>query len=266
MEIHEHAENGYAKVANAYDRGRPGYPIEVANFLCSLQTNILDKTVLDLGAGTGKFTSLLSTIGAEKIIAIEPVESMRDKLFLIRDIAVMEGTAENIPLDDNSVDIVTCAQAFHWFDGPTALKEIRRVLKPNGLLFLVWNVRNDDKYPWLQQMAHIYERRMPSTASPRYKHMEWKKLFEIDNGFSALEHRQFSNDQCGTMDSQIDCMLSVSYIAVLPDEEHKIIADKIRVFLQNEPEIKEKSLFVIPYCTDVYWCTSLKKSESEHEQ
>ncbi|CAF1135659.1 unnamed protein product [Didymodactylos carnosus] len=205
MEIHEHAENGYAKVANAYDRGRPGYPIEVANFLCSLQTNILDKTVLDLGAGTGKFTSLLSTIGAEKIIAIEPVESMRDKLFLIRDIAVMEGTAENIPLDDNSVDIVTCAQAFHWFDGPTALKEIR-------------------------------------------------------------QHRQFSNDQYGTMDSQIDSMLSVSYIAVLPDEEHKIIADKIRVFLQNEPEIKEKSLFVIPYCTDVYWCTSLKKSESEHEQ
>ncbi|CAF1120820.1 unnamed protein product [Didymodactylos carnosus] len=260
MEIHEIAAKGYEKVADVYERGRPSYPIDVINFLHSMQKDVSDKTIADLAAGTGKFTTLLSTIGAEKIIAIEPVENMRNKLFLIPNVTVMEGTAENIPLDDNTVDIITCSQAFHWFDASRALKEIRRVLKPKGLLFLVWNLRQIDKCPWLKKVAAVYEKRLPSTGSPGYKPKEWKKAFETENGFSSLEHQQFSNVQYGTIDSQIDRILSISYMAALPDEEKKLVANEVRELLESAPEINGKSLFPIPYYTDVYWCTSLKEA------
>ena len=135
--IHEAAAVGFARGADAYERGRPEYP---ADALEPLRLSP-DLTVLDLAAGTGKLTRPLAASGA-RVIAVEPVAEMRAAL--PSSVETLDGTAESIPLGDGSVDLVTVGQAFHWFDGDAALAEIHRVLRPGGRLALVWNRRVED--------------------------------------------------------------------------------------------------------------------------
>src|SRR5262249_50970017 len=98
--------------------------------------------VLDLAAGTGKLTRDLVPSGA-RVIAVEPLDEMREHLVrLLADVEALGGTAEDIPLEDGSVDAVVCAQAFHWFDPERALPEIHRVLRPGGGLALLYNSRD----------------------------------------------------------------------------------------------------------------------------
>ncbi|MBE9126100.1 MULTISPECIES: class I SAM-dependent methyltransferase [unclassified Coleofasciculus] len=146
--IHNAAAQGFQIAATAYERGRPEYPQEAVHFLLETLDISPEKTVLDLGAGTGKFTRLLTCAGA-KLIAVEPVEGMRRQFSsLLPGIEIMFGTAESIPLASASVDVVLVAQAFHWFQGKSSLQEIHRVLKPGGWLGLIWNVR-DESVEWV---------------------------------------------------------------------------------------------------------------------
>src|SRR5204863_4220876 len=97
-----------------------------------------------LAAGTGKLTGELATRFA-RVIAIEPLEEMRAELSRsLPDVETLPGSAEDIPLPDASADAVLVAQAFHWFDGPRALSEIARVLRPGGVLALVFNARRTE--------------------------------------------------------------------------------------------------------------------------
>jgi len=125
-EVHEAAAIGFDKAADEYERARPSYPAEAVDFVVSTFGIGPGSIVLDLAAGTGKFTRLLVPTGAS-MIAVEPVEGMRRVLRdVLPAIDILDGTAESIPAADESVDLVVCAQAFHWFDGPAALAEIRR--------------------------------------------------------------------------------------------------------------------------------------------
>src|SRR3546814_17074298 len=100
--------------------------------------------VFDLAAGTGKRTRRLTELGPDRT-AVERVEGMRAHLAtVLTDVLAIEGTAEEIPADDDSIDVVTVAQAFHWFDAPAALTEIARVLRPGGRLAILWN-RSDER-------------------------------------------------------------------------------------------------------------------------
>lgn len=152
--IHHSAADGYTKGADTYVRGRPDYPPEIAGWLRDTLGLHAGATVLDLGAGTGKFTPRLLATGAS-VIAVEPVAAMLDKLAAAHpDVRPLVGTADAIPLPDASVDAVVCAQAFHWFATAEALDEIHRVLKPGGRLGLVWNMR-DARVPWVAGMDRI---------------------------------------------------------------------------------------------------------------
>jgi ubiquinone/menaquinone biosynthesis C-methylase UbiE len=140
----------FGAVADAYERGRPGYPAEAAAWL----TGDEPLTVLELGAGTGKLTQQLVALGHD-VHATDPDEAMldilRDKLPSVR---TSVGGAEEIAAVDNSYDVVVGAQCFHWFDHDRALTEIRRVLKPRGRLSLVWNQR-DERIPWVKKLGKI---------------------------------------------------------------------------------------------------------------
>src|ERR1700723_2308101 len=138
--IHRMAVEGFTAGAATYVEGRPEYPAEIEAWLAHDLGLGSGKTALDLAAGTGKFSPRLLATGAS-VIAVEPVRAMLDQL--IRQFPHIDahgGSAQHIPLDDDTMDAVLCAQSFHWFATCEALQEIHRVLKPGGSLGLVWNV------------------------------------------------------------------------------------------------------------------------------
>ncbi|EUA44075.1 ubiE/COQ5 methyltransferase family protein [Mycobacterium xenopi 3993] len=131
--------------------------------------------MLDLGAGTGKLTTRLVERGLD-VVAVDPIPEMLDVLRKsLPDTPALLGTAEEIPLPDNSVDAVLVAQAWHWFDPARAIPEVIRVLRPGGRLGLVWNTR-DERLGWVRELGRIIgsdadpvsERVMLPTRSPTW--------------------------------------------------------------------------------------------------
>ena len=134
--VHTSAQQGFSTQAVTYAQGRPDYPRQLTGWLADALQISAQSTVIDLGAGTGKFTRLLSSL-APTLIAVEPVAAMGAQLAkLLPDVRLVDGTAESIPLATASADALVCAQAFHWFSTRAALTEIHRVLKPEGRLGL----------------------------------------------------------------------------------------------------------------------------------
>ena len=118
MSVREEAARGFQQGADAYERGRPGYPRGAVQWLWTELGLEPGRTVLDVAAGTGKLTRELVPSGAT-VIAVEPVPAMRAVLErVVPDARALDGTAEALPIDDATVDAITVASAFHWFDGP----------------------------------------------------------------------------------------------------------------------------------------------------
>ncbi len=140
----------FGPVAEAYDRGRPEYSEETADWLAG--TDPLD--VLELGAGTGKLTARLVALG-HRVHATDPDEGMLDVLARnVPQARTATASAEELPFADKSFDVVVVAQAFHWFDHGRALPEIARVLRPTGRIALVWHVR-DTRIPWARKLGTV---------------------------------------------------------------------------------------------------------------
>lgn len=118
-----------------YEKYRPSYPDELIDFL--YESAPCDN-VADVGAGTGKFTRRLLK-KPWKVTAVEPNPDMREKLFEIEGITIVNAPAENTGLADKSVGLVTAAQAFHWFDEDRFKLECKRILTPNGKAAIIWN-------------------------------------------------------------------------------------------------------------------------------
>lgn len=136
--------------ADLYDRVRPSYPPEVGRWL----VGDAPMRVAELGAGTGLFTRVLVALG-HSVIAIEPDEKMRAML-AARSLSVelVDGSAEAMPLDNESVDAVIVAQAHWWFDPARAYLEIARVLAPGGTFGAVWNLPNPE-VEWAAELNAI---------------------------------------------------------------------------------------------------------------
>jgi SAM-dependent methyltransferase len=245
------ASVGFGRAAGIYDRGRPDYPHDAADHLFRVLNITPQSYVVELGAGTGKFTTHLATSGAQ-IIAVEPVANMRAKLTeRLPTVQVVDGTAESIPLPDQSVDAIVAAQAFHWFGADLALVEIHRVLKPGGHLGLIWNVR-DESAPWVHRLTEIIDPH--EGTAPRYRSMEWMSAFQSGNLFTPLETRAFDHLQRVTPEGLIDRVASISFIAALPEAERDAVLDQVRTLLQTEPALRGRDQIDLPYRTHAYWC------------
>lgn len=133
----------FARVADAYEQARPGYPADAVLW-------VVGETpcdVVDLGAGTGKLTRSLAALG-HHVVAVEPLGEMLDLLRVaVPGATAVVGSAESMPLPDGAADVVACAQAFHWFDHGPALEEIARVLRPGGRVGVSDVVADDDLTP-----------------------------------------------------------------------------------------------------------------------
>lgn len=152
---------------DAYVRYRPGYPAAVIDALQRQAGLGPASLVADIGAGTGIFTQLLLPHVAH-VWAVEPNDAMRaaaDQLLAGRpNTTRVNGTAEATTLPDHSVDLVTVAQAFHWFSPGETRREFARILRPQGAVALVWNERLADATPFLRDYEALLRRRATDYA------------------------------------------------------------------------------------------------------
>jgi SAM-dependent methyltransferase len=157
MPVKDATQRFSSRVDN-YVRYRPGYPPEVVELLkneCGLTP---DSVIADIASGTGIFTRMLAENG-NRVFGVEPNDEMRRAgerlLERYSGVTSVAGTAEATTLADHSVDIVTAAQAAHWFDREKARREFVRILKPGGWLVLLWNERRTDSTPFLREYEHL---------------------------------------------------------------------------------------------------------------
>jgi SAM-dependent methyltransferase len=232
--INETAAIGFARSAEAYEEGRPEYPPAALDPL-ELAPGM---AVLDLAAGTGKLTRALAASGAA-VTAVEPVAEMR--AVLPASVTALDGTAEAIPVEPESVDLVTVAQAFHWFDGPAALAEIHRVLRPGGRLALVWNrrVEEDPVNRAIEAIIEPYRR-----GTPTHRGDAWRSAFEGTALFGPLEEHVYPNEQVLDADGLAARICSISFIARLPEPERAGLLARAR-------ELTAAGPVRLPYRTEV---------------
>ena len=182
------------------------------------------RTVVDLGAGTGKLSRQLVATGA-RVVAVEPVGEMRRWLEGVAGVEALDGTAEAIPLPNASADAATAAQSFHWFRAGEALREAHRVLRPAAALALVWN-RLDRADPLTAAFATIVARHRghPSLEDGG----AWREAFSRTRLFMPHEPRTFANAQELDAEGLMERAASESSIAILPDERRRAALDEVR--------------------------------------
>src|SRR5689334_21961146 len=169
MAVHAVAKAGFEDPAD-YEAARPSYPPEAVDWFRDQLGIGTGKVVCDLAAGTGKLTRLLVPLGAD-VVAVEPVSGMRQTLHeLLPAVPIAAGTAEALPLADRSVDALTVAQAFHWFDFDHAIAEFARVIRPGGGLGLCWNAR-DRSVEWVDAVWAVMDR--VEKRAPWRDHENW---------------------------------------------------------------------------------------------
>ncbi len=258
--IHEAAAKGFETAGDAYERGRPDYPPEAIGWLERQLGLERGMTVVDLGAGTGKLTRLLLARGY-RVLAVEPVAGMRARLARHSPGAeIVEGTAEATTLADGTADAVVAAQAFHWFDGARALAEIRRVLRPGGGLGLLWNVR-DDSVDWVARLTGLMD--AYEGGAPRRRSGEWRACFERTSLFTPLREGTFRHAKRLTPELAVDLVVSVSFIAALPEAEREEVALRVRALLATHPETAGRTELELPYRVDAFACAGVWESPAK---
>lgn len=220
--------------AAAYERGRPSYPPEAIDWLLSDGA----RDVLDLGAGTGKLTVRLVERGLA-VVAVDPIPEMLEVLSgSLPDTPALLGTAEEIPLPDNSVDSVLVAQAWHWFDPERAVAEVARVLRPGGRLGLVWNTR-DERLGWVKDLGRIVG----------HEDDPFNQKVTLPAPFTDVERHQVEWTSYLTPQALIDLVASRSYCITSPTEVRTRTLAQVRELLATHPALANTTGLALPYVT-----------------
>ncbi len=226
----------FGAAASVYHASRPGYPVDAIAWLIGDA-----QRVLDLGAGTGKLTEALIELDRD-VIAVDPVEEMLEELEVaVPGVPRILGTAEDIPIEDDSVDAVVAGQAWHWFVPERAVPEIARVLRPGGTLGLVWNSR-DTSADWLREAGEIMHERHDASAT-------FESYVRIGGPFGAIEEHTVEWHERMSRSRFLDLVRSRSYfITASPEEQASTIAT-LETLLDTHPDVAGAEELAVPYVT-----------------
>jgi SAM-dependent methyltransferase len=232
----------FGAVAAAYARYRPGYPAAALDWALAPTRGC---EVLDLGAGTGKVTEALLRRRGVRVTAVDPDPAMLAQFRTdFPTVTAYEGTAERIPLPAAAVDAVVVGTAWHWFDRALAEPEIGRVLRPGGVLVVLWN-GDDDTVEWVrgyQRALHPEENAPIGTtladARPR------------DPAFGASETRRFANPVPTTIDAFVETVATHSWALIADPRQRDASLARMRAYLAARPETSPGA-FTLPMVTDV---------------
>jgi len=246
--LHARRASSFGAEAAAYAEHRPDYPQEGVRWALEPALSAPDAAldVLDLGAGTGKLTAVLTGLG-HRVTAVEPDPAMLAELRVrVPGVRALPGGAEDIPLPDASVDAVLVGQAFHWFDQEKALPEIARVLRPGGVLAGLWN-SDDDRVEWIAELGRI--------SRSRVSFVEWPATHGITahSAFSPVESTHVPHHQRRTAESLVANVATHSSILVLEPGERDEVLNRVREFLASRPDTAAGS-FDFPMITRVERC------------
>lgn len=214
--LRERRAASFSQVADEYARSRPGYPDRAVQWLVPGTKS----QVLELGSGTGKLTASLAAEG-HRIVATDPSRPMLDQLVRELPVEAVETRAERLPFRSGTFDVAVAAQAYHWFDAEVALPEIARVLREDGELALIWNLR-DESIPWVRELSEIIG-------------SEDSACSLLDDGpladsplFGPLRHEDFGHWQALDLDALLGLVESRSYVATLSGEKRAAVLDEVR--------------------------------------
>jgi ubiquinone/menaquinone biosynthesis C-methylase UbiE len=239
--VDELLAKSFENIGVDYDRYRPGFPACSVDLLAPQRI----ETALDLGAGTGKFTELL--LGrAERVIAIDPSDPMLAVLRAkLPTVTALLGTAEQMPVDDNSCDLVVVAQAFHWFDRGPACAEIARVLRQGGALGLIWN-HSDPTCAW-DRAAH-------RIAHPAVADSDGTTESAADElpGFTFAGREEIRWSERITRVEYLKRWSTVSTFLVASDSERLQMFEAIEAVLDADAATRGREVFDLPIVTDVF--------------
>ncbi|MET0974035.1 MAG: class I SAM-dependent methyltransferase [Leifsonia sp.] len=230
-----HAES-FRENADGYDAHRPSYPPDTVTWLLGDAHD-----VADVGAGTGKLTEQLVTLGAS-VTAVDPAADMLrvlgERMPAVR---VLEGSAESLPLPDSSVDLVAVAQAWHWVEPAAATREVLRVLRPGGRLGLIWNTR-DESIPWVDAL---------SAAMHRGLHEATAYHPVIGPGMELAAKREERWTQRTDRAGILALATTRSYYLTASPGDRDAMLDRIRRVLDAHPETSGDEI-LLPYVTEAW--------------
>ncbi len=250
----EIAAIGFNASGSRYERGRPDYPPAVVDLLVERLGLTPERRLLDVAAGTGKLTRCF--LGRAEVRAVEPAEEMRTEFARIQPgIPILDGTAEALPLPDGDVDAITVGTAFHWFDGPAALREFHRVLRPGGALGLVW-LQRDEAVPWVRDLLALVDSYRPADAR-RYAETPWEAAFETAEGrarFTPLEHATIGFTYGVDRATAVQRTATTSFVAAMPEPQRAEVLARVTAFLDSHPDTAGLAAIPLPHQAEVYWC------------
>lgn len=237
-------EEKFTGKADVYDKYRPTYPAELIDWLWE-KTHA--NTVADIGAGTGIFTKCLSA-KPWKITAVEPNADMLEKLRAnLPDVEIVNAPAENTGIAPNSIDLVTAATAFHWFDKEKFKTECQRIFTPKGRLVLVWNNHRENDF--MHERDRVFLKYCGICNSASGSTEKEGDLFLRNEYFSEMEYFSVKHGMLMDEEQFVGYSLSHSYSLKKGDENYEKFAEKLREIVRK---FQRDGRVEVPYETTCY--------------